>query len=161
MKRFVISFLVVFICSFSLFTGIVGPSGYLYNRSLKNRLSEIAFQADKLDVYIVNLTKQNEQLATEEGIRDAAIGLGYYVDGDKVFLFNDASKQESGNITEHRKVTELYEPVPSGTSALICAIFSLISALIYTLVRREKKDKDGDSTQERSGFNTENFDFTP
>ena len=93
-RKTLILFIVLTVCFYFLTLGLLGKGGYMYNRSLKRILENLEYTSDLLKSDIESLKIRSDSLNTEEGIRDAALSLGYYVEGDTIYLFSTSEVQD-------------------------------------------------------------------
>lgn len=155
-KSKLVLFFISFVCSFFLVLGIFGNRGYLYNKSLKQQLIVLVKQAEKLGVEVNSLTEKTKSLETEEGIRDAAMKLGYYVRNDNVYIFEDPQIQTGSQVENEVSQIKFYQPLSSFYCILIACFFALVitfCSLIWTI----KKENLNDFEQKQSGDYTDSF----
>jgi len=131
-RKCIYLFLILSVCLYFLVLGIFGPGGYLYNKSLESLLRSLEYRADRLQSDIENLRIRADQLTMEDGIRDAALSLGYYVEGDTVYMFSTSELQAG----ETNPVVSVQDHIPyTPLSKIVCLVLSVvISALVSTLV---------------------------
>jgi len=137
MKQFLFIFLVCFLCLFFLGKGIFGVNGYLYNQDLKRQIRLAEYNKDKLNSEIKSMNEQKSHLSSEEGLRDIAVDLGYYVEGDSVYLFEEESLQELSD-NEYTIENKSYKALSSGTILLIDLGTSVILTFVIWLLSRDK-----------------------
>ena len=144
LKKSLFILIVLTLCLYFLSTGLFAKGGYFYNKSLEKVLHELEYRADRLKSDVENLRLHSQELSTEEGIRDIALGLGYYVDGDTVYLFSDSDVQApySYNVTEAEE--KPFTPLSKPVCLLISFGISLIVALLYTLIARKPISEESD-----------------
>lgn len=142
MKQYFIIFLISFLCLFFLGTGIFGVNGFFYNQDLKRQIAEAEYNRDKLEVDINSLREQKTHLSSDEGLRELAIDLGYYVDGDTVYLFDEPSLQDSEPSVESTSTQAHYKPISSASILLIDLGASIVITFIIWLFSKDKKSKD-------------------
>lgn len=154
-KKFVM-FLILSLCLYFVLLGIIGKNGYLYNQSLKKQLEILQNEAYELGIDINLLVEEKSFLLTEEGLRDAAINLGYYVEGDTIHVFDEVSVQKSktNNSAEHQ--LEFFNPA----NGALCALISIISSFVITclsVVFTKKKENQDDFKQNRFQDNPDDY----
>jgi len=137
MKQYLFVFILCFLCLFFLGSGIFGVNGYLYNQDLKKQIRNAEYTNDKLNLEINSMKEQKSHLASEEGLRDLAVDLGYYVEGDTVYLFEEPSVQDSINSTNLNEDTS-YKPISNASILLIDLGVSIIITFIIWLFSRDK-----------------------
>ena len=145
LKKSLFVLVVMTLCLYFLTTGLFAKGGYFYNKSLEKVLRNLEYRADRLKADVENLRLHSQELSTEEGIRDIALGLGYYVEGDTVYLFSDSDLQEpyiSYNVTEADDSP--FNPLSKPVCFLISFGASLIISLIYTLAARKPTSEESD-----------------
>lgn len=142
MKQYAVIFLVCFLCLFFLATGIFGVNGYFYNQDLKKQIAAAQYNRDKLEVDINSLKEQKSHLSSEEGLRDLAIDLGYYVEGDVVYLFDEPSLQDGSGDSFSDSAEKHYKPLSSGSILLLDLCASVIITFVIWLFSREKHPKN-------------------
>lgn len=140
-KRKFLLFLVITLCLYFVFSGIFGNNGYLHNKYLKQQLSVLEEEARKLGVDINSLIDDKNKLNTEEGIRDAAVSLGYYISGDTIHVFDGASLQSSDNKESKQTETEVYKPMSAILCLIIAAALSCGISILSYVVSKKKAEK--------------------
>jgi cell division protein FtsB len=132
--------------SFFVLLGILGKQGFLNNLSLKQELEAIRYKNGVINLQVESLERQQKELESGEGLRDAAFKLGYQSEGEQVYYFSDeeASQQESK--------TDDFSPIPSnrtfsGFSSLWIFLMALAFSLIFTVslvfaANRRKQNND-------------------
>lgn len=181
-RKLLILLAVLTLCLFSLIYSFFGERGFIVNNQLKKQLKENEYEMDRRSVELENLTIQQLELSTEDGLRSAAINLGYQVDTDDVYVFNSdnnsnqtptqtstqaASQPETEvtsalpqNATENKEINEIkeFKPWNTGFCLLISFCTSFIITLIILLITKGKRHKN-DSQQEESGDTGDNLDL--
>ena len=145
LKKSLFILVVMTICLYFLTTGLFAKGGYFYNKSLEKVLRDLEYRADRLKADVENLRLHSQELSTEEGIRDIALGLGYYVEGDTVYLFPDSDLQEtyiSYNVSEAEE--KPFNPLSKPVCLLISFGASLVISLLYTLAARKPTSEESD-----------------
>lgn len=156
LQKKLVLFFVLTLCFYFICMGIFGSNGYMYNKSLKEQLNLLERTAKQLGVDINELVDEKALLSTEEGLRDVAISLGYYVKGDTLHVFEDAALQSAPNDREMRDSIELFKPF----SRLICLGISAGVSLLITLlslIRSGNKGNYNDSGKEQPPSNTDDY----
>jgi len=146
LKKSFFILVVLTLCLYFLTTGLFAKGGYFYNKSLEKVLLDLEYRADRLKSDVENLMLQDSELTTEEGIRDTALNLGYYVDGDQVYLFAESELQEP--YTKYRideEVEQPFKPLSKPVCFLISLGISLVVTLLYTLVARKPVTSEEES----------------
>ncbi len=128
-RKYLFIFLFLSLCLYLLVSGIFGQGGYLYNRSLRNILQSLQYRSDKLQSDIRVLQDKSKELETEEGLRNTALNLGYYIEGDSVYVFSTSGLQTEEY--EYVKVEEESEPFRAFSKGL-CILISVSASLIIT-----------------------------
>ena len=125
-------FVILSIGFYFLFTGIFGENGYLKNRELKIQLEEKETHLLKLNSQIESLSQKNEELSTEEGLREAALKLGYNVKGDEVFVFESSSLQKNQKeaLNENNPERKEFKPF----SSTIIVLMALVSSVLISII---------------------------
>ncbi len=160
-RKLIILFAVLMLCFYSLISSFLGERGFLVNKSLTRQLKENEYELDRKNVEIENLEIQEKELASEDGLRSAAMGLGYQVESDDVYVFpteDDAeASQSGGSETSSVHGERDFKPWSTPFTLLIsfCAS-TIITVLVAVLGRR--KGKIDDSEQEKSGNSGDDFD---
>ncbi len=154
-RKLLIVLTVLTLCIFSLISSFFGERGIIVNNQLKRQLKENEYELDRRNVELENLKIQQEELSTEDGLRSAAINLGYQVESDDVYVFSseDAGAQEtvqSAAQTVETKQEKGFKPWSTGFSLLISFCSSFIITFIIWLFIKDKGHSD-DSQQEESG----------
>ncbi|MCF0167758.1 MAG: hypothetical protein HUJ93_03815, partial [Bacteroidales bacterium] len=86
---YIILFVVFSLIFYSLISSFLGERGIIANNQLKRQLIENEYELDRRKVQLENLRIKEQELATEDGLRSAAMNLGYQVDSDNVFIFDN------------------------------------------------------------------------
>lgn len=148
-RKYLFIFLFLSLCLYLLVSGIFGQGGYFYNRSLRNILRSLQYRSDKLQSDIQVLQQKSEELETEEGLRNTALNLGYYIEGDSVYVFSTSGLQTESY--EHVTVEEAqpFRAFSKGICILISVSASLIiTALVWfadTIKKSRSFDEDDDT----------------
>lgn len=102
-------------------------------------------QAEKLSVEIENLKKKRDLLTTKEGIRDSAMNLGYYVQGDTVYSFDSESLQDTIIDSSNAEDFKTYHPLSSISLILIAFVAAgLFTFIIWILSKNSNAIPDDD-----------------
>ena len=151
----VLVLVVLTVFNFCLLTAIFGETGYLVNKDLEKQLKINEYRLDRDEVELENLRIQEQELATEDGVRSAALNLGYKVEGDDVYQFETEDQVETVSTDDTSAViqteeTSTFKPWGFTKIFLIAFGFSLAVTVLIWLVRR-KKEEENDSQQNESG----------
>lgn len=162
-RKFIIVFIVLLLCFYSLISSILGERGFIANNQLKRQLKSNEYELDRKDVEIENLKIQETELSTEDGLRSAALNLGYQVDSDDVYIFQQEDvgrdrKTESVPVQDADNGKGQFEYWSSAFTLLISFCSSFIITFILWLFRKGKVE-DHDSEQEESGDIRDNFNI--
>jgi len=162
-RKLLILFVVLTLCFFSLISSLLGERGIIVNNELKRQLKENEYELDKGNVELENLRMQQKELATEDGLRSAAINLGYQVESDDVYVFSSEGEAKPSVTvrTEQAATSEKsgFRPWSLGFCLLISFCASFIITLLFWLFRRNKEGNTDDSEQEESGNTGDNLSF--
>lgn len=150
MKRYALICFVCFISMYFLLAGIFGSSGALYNQSLRVQIREKQMKSEKLSLEIKNLENREQNMSTEEGLRDSAIGLGLYVEGDTVYLFDSPSLQNKVVINQIDSI-KTYEPLSTVSIILLALCISIIITFAIWFLSRDNNSDDEDMKQIQGG----------
>jgi len=159
-RKLVVLFIVLTLCFYSLLLSFFGERGIIANNQLKKQLKENEYELDRREVELENLEHQKQELSTEDGLRSAAMNLGYQVDSDDVYVFTSESEQQSkqsvqsGNGPE--KQASSFKPLSMFKCLLISLGLSIIITFVVWLIGKGK-GKENDSQQEESGNSGNNF----
>ncbi len=160
-RKIVILFIVLLLCFYSLISSFLGERGILANNELKRQLKANEYELDRKAVEIENLEIQREELSSEDGLRSAAIGLGYQVETDDVYVFSSEDQVGSSSqktvVTENLQTYTDFKPWSSSFTLLISFCASTIITVMVWLFSRHKGKTDG-SEQEESGDIGDYFD---
>ncbi len=160
-RKLIILFAVLMLTISSLISSFLGERGFLVNNSIKRQLKENEYELDRKDVEIENLEIQERELASEDGLRSAAMGLGYQVDGDDVYIFPTEDEVEtsgsSGSGESSTKAANEFKPWSISLILLISFCASTIITVLVAIFSRHKGNID-DSEQEESGDSGDDFD---
>lgn len=161
-RKLLILFAVLMLCFYSLISSFLGERGFLANNQLKRQLKNNEYELDRRNVEIENLQLQKRELSTEDGLRSAAMNLGYKVESDDVYVFeneNTEIKSESEHSSEDgNKNSGEFKPLSPGITLLI----SFLSSFIITVsvwIFKKNKGHENDSQQEESGNSGDNIIF--
>lgn len=159
-RKIIIVFLVLLLCFYSLISSILGERGFLANNQLKRQLKANEYELDRKAVELENLKIQEKELSTEDGIRSAAMNLGYQVDTDNVYVFQTEDMPSGPNmaVSTNKQMmdNDAFKPWASSFILLISFCASSIISLILLLFRKVKVDAD-DSEQDESRDFGNNF----
>ena len=147
--------IVLTVCSFALLLAIFGKTGYLVNQDLKKQLKINEYRLDRDEVELENLRIQEQELSTEDGVRFAAMNLGYKVEGDDVYQFETEDEVQTSEVeTESTEVSTLetgsFKPWGFTKLFLVSFSFSLAVTVLIWILRR-KRIEENDSQQNESG----------
>lgn len=160
MKRYIVFFVISFFSLFFLFSGLFGERGYFYNNALKKQIEDTKEESERLTEVIEGLKEKRDFLNTEEGLRDSAINLGYYVKGDDVYWFENAEKQGDYMNDENRVKKDGFAGLSTITLVLITFAASfLITALIWFLSNSGKSNRTDDSADSENNFHIDDSDL--
>lgn len=155
-----IKYLIIFIALasgfFFLLTGIFGSRGVLDNRALKSQLRVVEYEEDKLNMELESLENQRDSLSTEEGLRNAAINLGYYVEGDEVYRFATPALQESVTIPVTTPTAIEYTPLKPILCFLIATAAAALAVLVVAIID-SRRNSFNDFEQSKPGNNSDTF----
>lgn len=161
-RKYVVLFIVITLCLFSLMSAFTGERGFFANKELERQLKANEYRLDRDRVELENLKIQEEELSTEDGIRSAAMNLGYKVDGDDVYRFEtqDAvpSREKVLEQTVSSDAAKPFTPWSPAACLGLAAGASLVATLLVWIIGRKGKDSD-DSEQDEPGNFGNNFNF--
>ncbi len=148
--------IVLMVCSYSLLSAFFGKTGYLANKELKKQLKINEYRLDRDEVELENLRIQEEELSTEDGVRFAAMNLGYQVEGDDVYKFDTEDEVQvlSNDVVVNPDVSTLETSSykPWGFMKLFAVSFSFsLAVTILIWIFRWKRKEENDSQQNESG----------
>lgn len=155
-RKYIVLFLISVLSFFFLISGIFGTNGYYYNKALLSQLHLIEYEEDSMNTELEALERQRDKLSTEEGLRDAAIGLGYYVEGDEVYRFPSPALQESYSRPENKPQVIEFTPL----KPVICILIAVgISALVvlFAAIIDSKRQTEDDFEQDKSGDTSDTY----
>ena len=158
-RKLIILFVVLMLCFYSLISSFLGERGFLVNNSLTRQLKENEYELDRKDVEIENLEIQEKELSSEDGLRSAAMGLGYQVESDDVYVFptEDESSESTASTTSTTQSKDAFRPWSKAFTLLISFVASTIITVLVALISH-RKGKIDDSEQEESGNSGDDFD---
>lgn len=156
-RKYLILFAVLSLCFFNLISSFLGEKGYFANKALQRQLIENEYQMDREEVELENLRIREEELSTEDGIRLAAINLGYQVDSDEVYVFQDddeivvrhVSSSKDSETTENK----IFKPWKLGFILIVTLCSSATITILVWLMRgpeesEELEEDDDESSSE-------------
>lgn len=155
-RKYFILFVVLTLCLFSLMSAFLGERGYFANKELERQLKANEYRLDRDEVELENLRIQEQELSTEDGIRFAAMNLGYKVEGDDVYKFDNNDYTTSSSLV----VQSLEEPATNEDSfkpwsKLTCLGLAIALSFVITLLawifgrRKGKKNNDYQQSKPR------------
>ena len=161
-RKLIILFFVLMLCFYSLILSFFGERGIIANNMLKRQLKENEYELDRRNVELENLRLQEQELSTEDGIRSAAMNLGYQVESDDVYVFTTdggtvLDEKESQDI-ESKPADKMFVPWSMGKCMLISFCLSFIITFILWIFRKGK-GTDDDSQQEEPGDTGDNLNL--
>jgi len=166
-RKYFILFLVITLCLFSLMSAFLGERGFFANKELERQLKANEYRLDRDEVELENLRIQEEELSTEDGIRFAAMNLGYKVEGDDVYRF-DSNDDTNSSSTAVQDIQEVKGPVVTVVSfkpwsKLTCFGLSIGLSFVITLLAwifgRRKGKNNNDYQQSKPGDLGNDFDI--
>lgn len=155
-RKYIFIFLTLCLSFFFLISGIFGTNGYYYNKALISQLQAVEYEEDSMNMELEALEMQRESLSTEEGLRDAAISLGYYVEGDEVYRFQTPALQENVSIAETKPQTIEFTPLKPVICILIAAGISAIVVLFAAIID-SRRQSSYDIEQDKPGNPTDTY----
>ncbi|MGX8681663.1 MAG: FtsB family cell division protein [Spirochaetales bacterium] len=153
-RKLLILFIVLTLCFYSLIVTFFGERGIIANNQLRRQLKENEYELDRREVELENLERQRQELSTEDGLRSAAMNLGYQVESDDVYVFSAETAQETGHSSQQNNASEKSQSSFKPFSTLMCLLISIGLSIIITFVIwliGKGKGKENDSKQEESG----------
>ncbi len=161
-RKYVVLFIVITLCLFSLMSAFMGERGFFANKELERQLKANEYRLDRDRVELENLKIQEEELSTEDGIRFAAMNLGYKVEGDDVYRFEIQDDVPSQGETLGQAVSsnasKAFVPWSSAACLGLASGASIVITLLVWIIGRKGKNSD-DSEQDESGNFGNNFNF--
>ena len=161
-RKLVVLFIVLTLCFYSLLLSLFGERGIIANNQLKKQLKENEYELDRREVELENLEHQKQELSTEDGLRSAAMNLGYQVESDDVYVFSTESDQQSKqsvhSLNAHEKEASSFKPLSMVKCLLISLGLSIIITFIVWIIGKGK-GKENDSQQEESGNSGNDISF--
>ncbi len=163
-RKYFILFVVLTLCLFSLMSAFFGERGYFANKELKRQLKANEYRLDRDEVELENLRIQEQELSTEDGMRFAAMNLGYTVEGDDVYKFDNNDYTTSSSLA----VQSLEEPAATDVSfkpwsKLTCLGLAFGLSFVVTLFAwifgRKKGKKNNDYQQSKPRDIGNDFDI--
>lgn len=161
-RKLVILFIVLTLCFYSLLLTFFGERGIIANNQLRLQLKENEYELDRREVELENLEHQRQELSTEDGLRSAAMNLGYQVDSDDVYVFSAESAQTAKPSAFQTDASEKQVSAFKPLSMIKCLLISIGLSIIITFVvwlLGKGKGKENDSEQEESGDSGNNIGF--
>ena len=159
MKRYLFILFISVFCFYFLFSGLFGEKGFFYNKSLERQIEEKQRQSEKLSLIIENLKEQRKNADSEEAIRNSAVSLGYYVDGDTVYQFNTASLQDNLIDNEKFEHAKTYRPLSPLAVFLVAFGFSSVATFVIWLLSGRRRKSDDDGSDDSVASYNDNSDF--
>ncbi len=150
-RKLIILFAVSMLCFYSLISSFLGERGILVNKSLTRQLKENEYELDRKEVEIENLAIQEKELSTEDGLRSAAMNLGYKVESDDVYVFPSEDQVPATQAgTEGAPVEKGSDFKPWSTSFTLLISFccsTIITVLVLLFSRRNRRDDDPEQVE--------------
>ncbi|AEV28310.1 septum formation initiator [Sphaerochaeta pleomorpha str. Grapes] len=118
--------------SFFILLGILGKQGFFRNLSLKQELEAIRYKNEVINLQVESLKRQESELQSGEGLKDAAFKLGYQSEGEQVYYFSDeGAGQTEGKASPYR--SEQKQRTFLGFSVFWIFIIALAFSLLFTV----------------------------
>lgn len=157
-------FCVLLVGLYFVTSGFLGQNGFFYNKTLEKMLTQREYQQDKITIELDSLIERQLQLASDQGLKDAALSLGYYTEGDKVYLFSSSSKQDAvyvGNTWDTD--IKLFNPLSKISCFVISLVVSALVSFTYgfiLFIKHRDYSTDDEETSDKvdSDFNSNDFD---
>lgn len=163
-SRIIFVFCVLLVGLYFVTNGFLGENGFFYNKTLEKMLIQREYQEDKISIELDSLIERQLQLASDQGLKDAALSLGYYTEGDKVYLFSSSSKQDAvyaGNTwdTDIKLFNPLNKFLCFVISLVVSGLISFSYAFILFIKHRDYSTDDEDlSDNNESEFGGNDYD---
>jgi len=150
-RKLIILFAVLMLCFYSLISSFLGERGILVNKSLTRQLKENEYELDRKEVEIENLEIQEKELSTEDGLRSAAMNLGYKVESDDVYVFPSEDQVTEAQAKPQEPLApdgSDFKPWSTPFTLLISFCCStIITVLVWLFGRRNRRDDDPEQVE--------------
>jgi hypothetical protein len=140
--------------SFFLLLGILGKQGLLCNMSLEQELESVRYRKEMIALQVDSLKAREAEIGSIDGLRDAALRLGYRTEGDQVYYFADGEGEPlrlavpDADPSGSRPVR--FEGLPVSTIFFAALAFSLLFTIFLMIVAHRRSERN-DEFGRRSG----------
>lgn len=150
MTRKICAIFVFLLCALDLFLSILlGENGFLYKNQLQTQLKEATEVSKQLERIDENLQNQENQIYSEQYLKDKAIKQGYSFDQDQVFFFEkenlDLKSQNLYDLKQIQFTTQNITYLSRIQIFLIAFVLDLVIVFVVFLLLRSKGKKNNGS----------------
>ncbi len=139
-------FILVFTCMWFLLSGLFGEAGFIYNRQLEEELERQNDVLLKLKTAQANFKRQEENILTENFLKDGAIKQGYSMDGDEVYYFKpDSLDYKTEKMYDLKQIQANHQKawhLSKGSIALISLVVSTVATFFLGFTRKSGSRKN-------------------
>ena len=131
--------------SFFVLIGILGKQGFLRNLTLKQELEALRYKNEVVNLQVESLKRQQAELQSGEGLRDAAFKLGYQSEGEQVYYFSDEGELQTDNRGSSRLPEQKGRPfsgIPAFWVFLMALAFSFLFTVSFAIAANRRKQSD-------------------
>jgi cell division protein FtsB len=130
-RKIAVIFTLSLVISFFLLLGTLGKQGFLNNLYLKQELGAVRYKKDVLSLQVESLKRQQSELQSGGGLRDAAFKLGYQSEGEQVYYFSDEMPE---TVKTEKTVSSKSPERKTFRGFSILSVFLLALAFSFVLV---------------------------
>lgn len=131
--------------SFFILIGILGKQGFLRNLTLKKELEALRYKNEVVNLQVESLKRQQSELKSGEGLRDAAFKLGYQSEGEQVYYFSDDGELQTDDRVSSLPPEQKGRPflgIPAFWVFLMALAFSLLFTVSFAIAAYRRKQSD-------------------
>ena len=141
-RKILIIFSITFILSLLIFIFIFGKNGLFHTHELKKEINQLEYTQRILNVKVNSLKEQSSKLSEGEGVKDIAFKLGYQMEGEQVYYFNDNENKSVTATNDEEAAIETkarIESLPLWSMIVSALSIALFAVILYTLRLKTKR----------------------
>ncbi|MGX8677646.1 MAG: hypothetical protein ACQGQO_00895 [Sphaerochaetaceae bacterium] len=151
-RKCLLLFTIFFICTFFLLSGILGEKGFVYRKQLSRQLESQNDILEKLNLAKSNLELQEQNIFSEDFLKDKAIKQGYSFENDVVYYFDskylDYDTEKMYDLKKLQADNQEIWFLSRSAIALISSAAAGIAVLLMIFARTIKKHGAKDGTEQ-------------
>lgn len=151
----------LFVSLFLVLLSVFGPSGAIVNASVKARLDAVRSREAALEARVEALRATRDEASSRESLDDIAFSLGYNVEGDVVYYFDepDALDPVTSSHPAAADLPEIKEGEEEWKLALVSLAVTVVVGVVWAVLEGRgghDKWKGGDP---RTDFRKEDYEW--